>query len=85
MIPETTSRRILQAIQEEAEHATKQFGSFNSAHEAYAVMWEEVEEFWEWVRCKRAERDPKKMARELVQIAACAVKAIESLKLVEHL
>jgi hypothetical protein len=47
----------------------------NSHHEAYAVILEELEEYWEEVRKRRAERDPARLREELIQIAAMAVRA----------
>lgn len=47
---------------------------YASAHEGWAVMWEEVEELWEEVRKKRSNRDAENMREECVQIASCAMK-----------
>lgn len=49
----------------------------NSSHEGYAVILEELDEFWEEVRKKRSQRDPEKMWAELVQIAAMAQRVAE--------
>lgn len=68
---------FLEEVQAEAERAVAKHGQFNSLHEAYAVMYEEVDEFWEEVRKKRKKRDPEKIRAELVQIAACCMKAAE--------
>ena len=54
----------------------------NSAHESYAVLLEEVEEFWEEVRKKREDRDREAMLKELVQIAAMSQRAAEDLGLI---
>lgn len=53
----------------------------NSAHEAYAVISEELDEFWEHVRRKRADRNNVEMAKELIQTAAVCVRAIHDLNL----
>jgi hypothetical protein len=66
--------KFLQDVREEYEHATRKYGGFNSAHEGYAVILEELDELWEEVRRKRANRDHKNMYRESVQIAAMALK-----------
>lgn len=57
-------------------------GDFNSCHEAYGVIAEEFDEFWDEVKAKAAERNYSNMLIELVQIAACCQKAAESLNLV---
>ena len=56
---------------------------FNSPHEAYAVLLEEVDEFWDEVKKKPAKRNKQNMLKELSQIAAVALKAISSLDLIE--
>lgn len=54
----------------------------HSLHEAYAVILEEVEELWQEV-CKRAaDRDPKAVLTELTQIAAMCQRAAEDLTLI---
>lgn len=52
---------------------------FNSAHEGYAVLLEEVEELWLEVMKKKADRDLGKMRNECIQIAAMAIKFLEDL------
>lgn len=48
---------------------------FNSAHEGFAVLQEEVDELWEVVRAKG--RTKERMREEAVQIAAMALRFIE--------
>jgi len=71
-------------VKGELANARKKHGSYTSAHEAYAVLLEEVDEFWEEVRFKRQHRDPARMLRELVQIATVAERAAYDLKLIEE-
>jgi hypothetical protein len=47
---------------------------FNSDHEAYAVLLEEVEEVWEEIKKKPHERIYIDIIDELVQVAAVAEK-----------
>ena len=47
---------------------------FQSAHEGYAVLLEEIEELWEEVRKKRGTRTRERMQEECVQIAAMAIR-----------
>jgi hypothetical protein len=65
----------------EVGRAMELHSPMNSAHEAYSVILEELDEFWEEVRKKREERQPDAMRTELVQIAAMAVRAICDLNL----
>lgn len=72
-------------IESECVRATDKHGGFNSIHESYSVILEEVDEYWEEVKKKTSKRDKSNMAVELVQIAAMCVKALESFNLVpEH-
>ena len=54
----------------------------NSAHEGYAVILEELDEFWEQVRKKRINQDHSEMLSELVQVGAMAQRTAEDLKLI---
>lgn len=48
--------------------AHRQHGPIKSPHEGYAILLEELDEFWEEV--KKKEHDPVAMRKELVQLAA---------------
>jgi hypothetical protein len=72
---------ILKDVRAELEIAMQKHAPLQSAHEAYAVILEEVDEFWEEVRKKREERDPDKMVKELRQVAAMACRAIHDCQL----
>ncbi len=69
----------LSKIKDEVERARELHPPYNSNHEAYAVLLEEVDEYWDEVRKKSQERNPKAMAEELVQIAAVATCALVEL------
>lgn len=51
----------------------------NSAHEGYAVIFEELWEFWQHCLLKRENRCPAAMLKELVQVAAMAQRTAEDL------
>lgn len=55
----------------------------NSLHEGYAVILEELDEFWAMVRMQTKDRDPAKLLEELIQVAAMAARTAEDLKLVD--
>jgi len=57
-------------IRTEQLRGQKKFGSYNSAHEMWAVIQEEVDEFWDSVKAN--DPDP----RELLQICATARRAL---------
>lgn len=59
---------------EEVNSARVNWPSFNSAHEAFAVLAEEVDELWDHVRVNQQRRDLPSMRREAVQVAAMALR-----------
>ena len=67
---------IFSQINEELGRA-KAWPPFNSAHEGYAFMLEEVDELWEHVKVNQKKRDLEAMRAEAIQVAAMAVKFIE--------
>lgn len=68
--------RVLLDVEEELQRAIQSNGTFNSVHEGYAVLLEEVDELWDEVKKKTKLRDVKNMERECIQIAAMAVRFI---------
>lgn len=67
-------QRILNEVHVEVHKAQKKHKPMNSPHEAYAVILEELDEYWDEVK---ADRGKQKSARdELIQIAAMAVRAL---------
>jgi hypothetical protein len=64
-------------VKKELSSARNQHGPMGSIHEAYAVILEEIDEFWEQVKKKTKERDLKNVLEELVQISAMAQKTAE--------
>lgn len=67
-------------INQEMESARNIYGAFHSTHEIYAVLQEEVEEFWELVREKPNKEKSQGMIKELTQIVAIAQRAINELQ-----
>lgn len=71
----------LHQVRQELQRAQRQHAPLNSAHEAIAVILEEFEEFKQEVWKRTEARDPARMRKELIQIAAMAIRAIEDLEL----
>ena len=65
---------VINDVQDEHERALKKFGPFNSAHEGYAVIKEEVDELWD---CIKGNADKRLMRAEAIQVAAMAIRFIE--------
>lgn len=65
---------VVDDVIDEHAAATAAYGPFRSAHEAYAILLEEVDELWTEVKRKQTERDRTAMRREAVQVAAMAIR-----------
>ncbi len=61
-------------VRDELASAMSKFKPFNSAHEAYAVIAEEVDELWDEVKKHQDKRDYDRMGKECIQVAAMAVR-----------
>lgn len=72
---------VIAAVSAELARAREHHKPLNSAHEAYAVILEELDEFKIEVWKKSRERDLTAMRSELIQLAAMAVRAVEDLDL----
>lgn len=74
-------------IRARTKFATTDLGyKHGKPHYFYAVILEELEEFWELVRSDAADKDTDgklKMMKELVQIAAMAQRAAEDMGFVD--
>ena len=64
-------------VEKELAKARGKYGKQASVHEGYAILLEEVDEFWEHVRAKSHKRNYKELLGELVQIASSAQKTAE--------
>lgn len=62
------------AVLEEVRMAKENWPPFNSAHEGFAVLLEEVEELKTHVWTNQKRRDLEAMRREAMQVAAMAVR-----------
>jgi len=65
---------LVEDIVKEADTGREKWGRFNSAHEGYAVLLEEVEELWKHVMVKQPNRDLAAMQKEAKQVAAMAIR-----------
>ena len=65
---------ILKMISDELVRAREKFDNFNSAHEGYAVLLEEVDELWDEIKTNG---ELTHLRDEAIQIAAMAIRFIE--------
>lgn len=59
---------------DELMQALHKWPAFNSAHEGYAVLAEEVDELWQHVKTNQRKRDLLAMRKEALQVAAMALR-----------
>ena len=67
---------LLVQVVNELYRAEREHKPINSLHEGYAVIAEELDEFWDQVRLKARDRDPVAVRTELIQTAAMCVRVI---------
>jgi hypothetical protein len=59
---------------DECKRAMENWPPFNSAHEGWAVIQEEIKELTDWVFTNQKKRDLTAMRREAIQVAAMAIR-----------
>ncbi len=70
---------------EELIRASRKFGPFNSAHEGWAIILEEMDELWDEV--KRQHDDPVRpanMKKEATHVAAMAIRFLMDVCEIEY-
>lgn len=68
-------------IYEEMFFASKKFPAFNSEHEGFAVLKEEVDELWEAVKLNQ--KNPDRLSqceKECIQVGAMALRFLHDMK-----
>jgi NTP pyrophosphatase (non-canonical NTP hydrolase) len=70
---------VIDEVRKEVESAEEKWEPMNSAHEAYAVLLEEVDELWEHVKTNQKKRDLEAMRTEAIQVAAMAVRFVRDI------
>ncbi len=71
-----TLHSVLTQIALEIERAESKFAPFNSAHEGFAVLWEEFDELKAIVWQNQNRRDIEEMRKEAIQVAAMAIRFV---------
>jgi hypothetical protein len=69
----------LEQVLRELRHASSVFPPFNSAHEGFAVLKEEVDELWDEVKKNQKIRSIEKMRKEAIQVAAMALRFLNDI------
>lgn len=81
-------RKLTDQVCSEVTRAVQLHRGMNSPHEAFGVIYEELDEFWELVKVNPRKLEPEdkerwhaNMRAELIQTAAMCVRSIIDLKL----
>lgn len=61
---------VVALVLAELDRATAKFGTFNSGHEGYAIIKEEVDELWNEIKAN----NPNRAREEAIQVAAMAIR-----------
>lgn len=71
---ELTQREALVALENVLADVARKWPKYNTAHEGYAVLLEEVHELWGHVMTQQHARDLAHMRTEALQVAAVAIR-----------
>ena len=71
---------LLFRISNEVDSAKTKYPKFNSLHEGYAVILEELDELWDAIKMSKGIRHTPAMIDECIQIAAMCVRFVEDLE-----
>mgnify|MGYP000894370204 CR=1 FL=1 len=71
--------KLLNEVNTEINRAMALYPKFNSTHEGYAVILEELDEVWEEVKKSKVSHGNESMRKELIQVAAMALRFINDL------
>jgi NTP pyrophosphatase (non-canonical NTP hydrolase) len=71
---------LAEDIDDEIDRSSAHGNKFASLHEAYAVILEELDEVWEITKQKKKRRNASELRQELIQVAAMAIKAANSME-----
>lgn len=66
----------IRAISQELKNARNRFPPFNSSHEGYAILLEEVDEMWDEIK----KNDIRRSKEEAIQVAAMALSYLIDVK-----
>lgn len=78
------SERFIQDMQNELAAARSHYPPINTIHEGYAIILEEMDEFWYQVKKRPNARDPHLLYHELIQIAAMCMRTADDCRLTDE-
>jgi len=70
------AQKVFADVEQELYAALAAYPAMNSAHEGWAVLFEEVDELWDEVKKKPSVRSKEAMRAEAIQVAAMAMRFV---------
>ncbi len=70
--------KAIELVLSELDNALDKFPMFNSSHEGYAVLKEEVDELWDEIKNNKYPMSSMNQKKEAMQIGAVAIKFLMS-------
>lgn len=70
--------KAIELVVSELNDAMKKFPLFNSSHEGYAVIKEEVDELWDEIKNNKHPMSEVNQKKEAIQVAAMGIKFLMS-------
>lgn len=77
---QSPAQKILAEVASELVFALSKFPPYNSAHEGYAVILEELDELWEEIKSNKTPGHEARQRKEALQVATTAVRFILDLR-----
>ncbi len=65
---------LLQPVIQELRRAEAKFAPFHSAHEGWAVLYEEVDELWDAVKMQYSPERDEQLMKEAIQVTAMGLR-----------
>lgn len=69
-----TAQALLKEVEMELTKAVGTYPAINNVHEGYAIIREELDEFWDVCKLKPNQRSRAALQNELIQVAAMAIR-----------
>ena len=70
--------KAIELVLSELDSALDKFPMFNSSHEGYAILKEEVDELWDEIKNNKYPMSSMNQKKEAMQIGAMAIKFLMS-------
>ena len=71
--------KSFELIENEYLRASDLYSDFNSNHEGYAVIKEELDELWDEIKKTKGTKGNKNITNELIQIGAMVIRYLDNL------